>query len=132
MSKYSHLVGIPYKNNGRDEKGLDCYGLVMQVYKILGIELPDYNSVPEPEPWLINEMIKNNEYDWIKLGKYEIPCVVTFWMTNPDFTSHIGVVIEEDRFIHARGTSVCVERLSSPVWSKRIKGFYRWKNQKQN
>ena len=132
MSEYSHLIGIPYKDNGRDKKGVDCYGLVMQVYRILGIELPDYNSVPEPEPRLINEIIKNNEYDWIKLEKYEIPCVVTFWMTNSDFTSHIGVVIEEDRFIHARGTSVCIERLSSPVWGKRIKGFYRWKNQKQN
>ena len=132
MSKYSHLLGIPYKDNGRDEKGLDCYGLVMQVYKILGIELPDYNSVSEPEPSLVNEIIKNNGCDWTKLEKYEIPCVVTFWVLNPDYTSHIGVVIEKDRFIHTRGTSVCMERLSSPMWTKRIRGFYQWKNQKQN
>ena len=132
MSKYSHLLGIPYKDNGRDEKGLDCYGLVMQVYKILGIGLPDYNSASEPEPSLVNEIIKNNGCDWTKLEKYEIPCVVTFWVLNPDYTSHIGVVIEKDRFIHARGTSVCMERLSSPMWAKRIRGFYQWKNQKQN
>ena len=43
MIDYSDLIGVPFKNQGRDKNiGLDCYGLVMEVYKKLGIQLPEY------------------------------------------------------------------------------------------
>ena len=39
ITKY---LGIPYKNMGRDLEGLDCWGLVLALYKdILKIDLPD-------------------------------------------------------------------------------------------
>lgn len=35
-------VGIPYKPMGRDQRGIDCWGLVMMVYRDwFGVELPD-------------------------------------------------------------------------------------------
>ena len=43
MIDYSDLIGVPFKNRGRDKNtGLDCYGLVMEVYKKIGIQLPEY------------------------------------------------------------------------------------------
>ena len=38
---------------------------------------------------------------------------------------HVGLVVDTDRFLHmpSRETS-CVERLSSPMWAKRIEGYY--------
>jgi cell wall-associated NlpC family hydrolase len=36
-------VGVPYRPNGRDRAGWDCWGLVVAVYRErLGLELPDY------------------------------------------------------------------------------------------
>ena len=36
-------IGVPYKPNGRDRDGWDCWGLVLAVYRErLGLELPNY------------------------------------------------------------------------------------------
>lgn len=43
MRWINEYVGIPYRWGGRDESGLDCYGLVKLVYaNEYGIELPDW------------------------------------------------------------------------------------------
>jgi len=42
MIEYESLIGIPCKDEGRTLEGLDCYGLVMEVYRRFGIELPEY------------------------------------------------------------------------------------------
>lgn len=35
------LLGVPYKEHGRDKSGYDCYGLVIEIEKRLGYELRD-------------------------------------------------------------------------------------------
>jgi len=50
-------VGIPYVFNGRDIKGLDCYGLCKLVYQAqYGIQLPDW-AIDEPDISLIDKLI---------------------------------------------------------------------------
>jgi len=41
-------IGVPFKEHGRDIKdGLDCYGLVILLYKDLGYQLDDYRYKPD-------------------------------------------------------------------------------------
>ena len=40
-------LGIPYRHRGRSLKGLDCWGLVVLVYKDFGIDILDLKSYRE-------------------------------------------------------------------------------------
>ena len=41
MIKYDDLLAVPYKDNGRNTSGMDCYGLVIECCKRAGVELTD-------------------------------------------------------------------------------------------
>jgi len=49
---YEDLLIVPYKENGRDENGMDCYGFVIELLRRSGKNLPDIaylEKVPEAE-----------------------------------------------------------------------------------
>ncbi len=121
---YTDLLGRRFRYGGRGPECYDCYGLVMEVYRRFGIQLPDCGTASTPAE--IDAMIKEFSRHWVKIRQPEIPSVVAFYIRRP-YVSHLGVVIGPDRFIHIMQRSlVTVERLSSPVWRHRIAGFYRW------
>ena len=39
--QYDDLLTVPYKTNGRDNKGMDCYGLVLECCRRSGKDLHD-------------------------------------------------------------------------------------------
>ena len=52
-------IGIPFKTNGRDRDGLDCYGLIAAVYKDqLGVDIPDWH-VADDSTSTVMETISN-------------------------------------------------------------------------
>lgn len=72
-------------------------------------------------------MITEKKSLFVELKTPEPFCLVTF-MTKPPYTTHIGVVLENCRdFIHNldMSTKVCIERLDSMLWERRITGFYK-------
>lgn len=116
------LVGIPYKEKGRDKDGVDCLGLNLMVSRMLGYEVPD---------WLYKDESANRDKEAVRLGKeglravrldapvegcyIEFSCIDRF---------HTGVYIGDGKFIHASKADgmVVIERLDR--WSKRIRGYY--------
>mgnify|MGYP001608392197 CR=1 FL=1 len=63
--------------------------------------------------------------EWLRLDAPEVGCAVVLrigpWM------SHIGMVLEGGKFIHAsKGSGISVARLDDVQWIKRIAGFYRY------
>lgn len=132
MIDYSDLIGVPFKNRGRDKNtGLDCYGLVMEVYKKIGIQLPEYyadwNNV-EKINGIIQQEVGTSLWRKVEGSHIPIPCVTAIRFGVPKgVVNHTGVYVGNGKFIHIReNVGVCVDRVNSPAWKKQIEGFYEY------
>lgn len=133
MVDYSDLIGTPFKLGGRDKKtGLDCYGLVTEIYKRHGINIPEYNeqyNTYEKASELIGEA-RDTKILWKEAdsNNLPIPCVMAIRFNAPKgIINHTAVYIGDGKFIHAREkVGVCVDRISSPAWRRIIEGYYKY------
>lgn len=117
---------IPFVDGGRDFSGCDCFGLISLIYaQELGIKLYDYKISCE-ESSRINGEMEKQKISWEKLAEPIAPCILTVRMdANPAFTNHIGFVFKPGCFIHTTKTmGVSVNRYDSPLWERKISGFY--------
>ena len=123
--KILDLVGVPFKDGGRDLSGLDCWGLVREIYSRFGYDFPVYEISCYDNVNVTQEMENNREF-WQKheYPNVPIPCVVAFKVSSP-MVNHVGVYIGDGQFIHTRElTGAVIERLDSPMWRHRTEGFY--------
>lgn len=132
MIDYSDLIGVPFKNRGRDKNtGLDCYGLVMEVYKKIGIQLPEYYADwnnAEKINGIIQQEVGTSFWKKVDGSHIPIPCVMAIRFGVPKgVVNHTGVYVGNGKFIHIReNVGVCVDRVNSPAWKKQIEGFYEY------
>jgi len=110
------LLGVPYKFGGNSEvKGLDCSGLVRNVYeKTFGMVLPRRAE----EQAAATETIARTE---LKPGD------LVFFNTMKRAFSHVGIYVGDGKFIHAprKGKSVKIDDMRSAYWQKRFNGARR-------
>lgn len=124
-------IGIPFKHLGRNpEEGLDCYGVLINVYKELGITLYDYEY---QEEWGKNQdnnknfFIENYYKEWKKTDKKTFPNVVLL-INNLHKVDHAGVIIDEFKFIHGSKIGVIVSKFSE--YNDKIYGYFSYDNSK--
>ena len=122
------LIGKPFKDGGRGPDSYDCWGLVREVFRRFGVELPDYN-VGAFECEQIGQQIMKEMRTlarWQRLKKPEVPCVVVI-KNDPVWANHCGVYIGDGKFIHTLQKIGCnIDRIDHPLWKKRIVGFFRY------
>lgn len=121
---YSDLIGTPFKYGGRclEDGGLDCYGVVVEMHRRAGIDLPTRQF---SESIAVNHALMAAQMDqWVRLDKAAPGCVVMIRIKR--VPCHIGFVLDDFDFIHAweGGVGVAVESLEE--WQSRIEGFYRY------
>lgn len=110
-------MGTPY-GYGRSDKGeaTDCSGMVLVVYRdIAGVSLPR-NSAMQAD---FSKKIHSRE---VTTGD------LVFFATgkDPDRISHVGIMIDEDRFIHASSSKgVVISNVSSPYYTRTLRQFGR-------
>lgn len=129
MIAVDNLIGIPYKSGGRDkEGGVDCWGLVRLVYEqTFNISLPTLSSTytDATDGAQAEEALLRNREGWGSVVVPQIGDVILFNIAGR--ASHVGVYIGSNEFIHAmEGKDVRIERLTSPMWEKRVVGFFKY------
>lgn len=123
MVDYEDLVGIPFKDGGRDENGYDCWGLARELFKRQGINLRDYTCSSE-NTIVVAQLMKGDEPLWEKLQKPRSGCLIAIRMLHDGWANHCGIYIENGKFIHAYSeeTGVVIDRIQR--WGPRIIGYY--------
>ena len=127
----NQYIGIPYKAGGRDRSGLDCWGLARLIYEEqYKINLPSFSAeYTEDDTERMEELIDQYREGWSQLEAPEPGSLVLLRVLGSE--SHIGIVLEDNNFIHIReGSDSCVESLVSGRWSNRIAGYYKYSPQK--
>lgn len=118
---WADLVGEPYVHNGRGENGYDCFGLLLEVYKRRGIIIPDV-KYGEDRAEHARLLALRAESQWK-------PCPVKpgagLLFLEDAIPGHVGVALDEDRFIHASEAmkQVTVGRLSRLFGLKLISAY---------
>ncbi|WP_454694821.1 C40 family peptidase [Achromobacter aegrifaciens] len=111
-------IGTPYSWGGDDADGFDCSGLVLHVFReIAGLELPRTARAQRTA----GESVANKQA--LRPGD-----LVFFATRGRGVTSHVGIYIGQNKFVHAprRGTKVRVDEMKNPYWTKRYVGARRY------
>lgn len=114
---WRNLIGIQFAIRGMDKSaGLNCYGLVREVYRLLRIELP-----ARGEGTLDETLVATEGKNWKKVPD-PVPYGVCL-MRNEDGNYHLGVITPEMEILHSRvGMGVVLSRMNR--YADFIVGYY--------
>lgn len=119
-------IGIPYKCGGRDiSSGLDCYGLVVEVYKKeLAITLPKYDLItPENRAECSDSLLRTELYSKC-LKKESVEDIEEFdilLFNSKGRPLHIAIAINDSLMIHSDElVGSVIEDYRSNKWKKRL------------
>ncbi len=119
QADWSSLIGISYALSGQDRAvGLNCYGLVREVYRGLAIELPQRG-----EPYLSPELIAEEGPNWVRIPAPE-PYAVALMQTRQGL--HLGVVTPTMELLRC-DTSKGVVLSNLRKYDRVILAYYRYK-----
>jgi cell wall-associated NlpC family hydrolase len=110
------LQGTPYRfGKASPEEGFDCSGFVMHVYGKYGVSLPrSATEMASALPPVTQDDLRSGD--------------LVFFNTNGRAFSHVGIFINDDKFIHApsqRTGHVLVSSLNNTYWRKHFTGIRR-------
>ena len=127
---YPRYVGIPYKHGGRDlSQGLDCWGLVLSIYKDIGIKLMDISGYSED--WSdqgSNHFVENYSEKWERVDKPRAYDLAMFKTSPTSVPNHAGVYLGDGRIIQAVKIGVIITKINIEKLKASIYGFYRYKD----
>lgn len=135
LSRIEYLFYIPFVEHGRDENGIDCWGLVYLFYKdFFGINLNPYkddyyfferNICKEDVQKVINKEFMTG--NWMYKDDPEFGDVVILTLAGRPF--HAGIVVDDKKgkMIHCLNKiGVCQDNFNDHKYKNRIEGFYKY------
>ena len=123
------LVGRRFVEGGRDvQTGVDCWGLVMEVYRRFGMDIPDF-TVDSFAFRQIHDLVEystcTGNWDEVQTPTDEDAPLVVLMRIHPALITHAGVWLGHGKMIHTmKGTGVVVSHVDK--FRSRIAGYYRY------
>jgi cell wall-associated NlpC family hydrolase len=109
---WADLIGAPFRRDARGPEYWDCYGLLKEIYRRRGIEVAEIGET-------LRELSREGYSTDLAIGYTNWqPCEVkpgaALLFRRGNVPDHVGVAIDDVRFIHASETQgqVCLSRLT--------------------
>lgn len=103
-------IGTPYEWGGTGANGFDCSGLIQFAYERFGIRLPRTSA---------GQIRSGFSVDPVP-GRLHPGDILGFSDGRGGKTSHVGLYIGADEFIHSGSDGVRISTLRSPHWRERL------------
>jgi cell wall-associated NlpC family hydrolase len=103
------MVGKPYRYGGHNPGGFDCSGLVYFSYQRAGLSVPRSTS---------SQRARTRKVSLNRVARGDL----LFFNQEGRYSSHVGIYIGGDRFVHApsSGKKVRVDMLTDSYWQKHL------------
>ena len=130
MVNVHDLMGTPFVPGGRQVgKGLDCWGLYIEVMKRFGITVPDFKISCFASDLINQEKLEVTKRMMIPVDS-PVPgdgVAMAIHPEAPDMVQHFGVMVDNRRYIHTlEKAGVLLTRIDAFYWRSKIRGYYRW------
>lgn len=126
---WSRWIGIPYVDQGRDEAGFDCWGLVRAVLRVeAGLDLPSYHTdyASAVDRVAVQRLVRGESESWLEVSEADARRLDVVVLRVAGRECHLGVVVGHGCMLHTlRGTGVVLEAWGRPRWRRRVRGFLR-------
>ncbi|MES9683400.1 SH3 domain-containing protein [Gottfriedia acidiceleris] len=118
ITKSKKYSGVPYIWGGETPSGFDCSGFISYVFKESGLSLPRTNVAGY---WYNSSNLKT-------VDDFQPGDLIFFQNTYTYGPSHMGIVINNNEFIHASSSSgVTISKINNSYWNQHFLGFKRFK-----
>lgn len=128
MINIDDLLGVPYKKGGRSYSGMDCIGLVIEVERRFGHEIPDIDEYRKIGA--LNQFQSLTESTAAELNLLEVVDTpktegdILLFENNLGVLHHIGVYMGSGKFIHCNRYGVHIENINQ--FNDKIGRCYVW------
>lgn len=98
--QYSDLIGTPFLRHGRSKDGIDCLGVVLEMYRRFGIALTDPVETLPVEALTDHSVVSDAMGEWEEVNSgYRERDVIVF----RDSTGkvHVGILVSLSKMLHA-------------------------------
>jgi probable lipoprotein NlpC len=123
------LVGIEFKDCGRDRSGLDCWGLILLIYREL-FKVTIMDKDPEVSAMDVEQanaffLEQTRLWQEVPIGKEKLGDVIVFKAGG--WVNHAGMVVEPGLMIHTRlDLPTCIEHYNLGTWKTKMSGIFRY------
>lgn len=129
MEFLHRVVGLDYRDGGRDWSGVDCWGLIALAYwDVLGVELSDYGDVAPEDALSVRRAIQGGaaQPPWQPVPDPAPMDVALIRLPHGRTAGHVGLVVPGGMILHAqRAAGIIQERAARPTLRPRIIGYVR-------
>ena len=123
-------IDLPFKEDGRDRSGVDCWGLCRLPYlDRLGIALPEKQGIfTDRSDECLSRVAAEMEEEARRWTKVETPREYDLvLMRKGPLYCHVGLYVGSRQMLHiCAGINSTVEPITGLRWRHRIVGFYRY------